>query len=101
MILQLNVIKCKYEDLTESPKILDYGVAAKMRNYKDKNGDYYYLKDSGWQIYYDKILKHVKEGDETIGLSATGVGDASSTSLDIKTLIDDMLQTLVADNHVK
>lgn len=39
MILELNRIVCKEEDLIESPKILDYGGDAKLRYYRDNNGD--------------------------------------------------------------
>lgn len=45
MILQLNGIEWKDEELNESPMILDYGAVAKMRYYKDLNVDYYYLED--------------------------------------------------------
>lgn len=100
MILRLSGIECKDEHLTESPKILYYGVVAKMRYYKDLNGDYYYLEDSGRQVYDDKIVEHVKETVEATGPSVVGVGVAFSLSPDVKTLIDDMLQKLLADNQV-
>lgn len=56
MILQLNGIECKDEDLTESPKILDYGVVAKMIYCNDLNGDYYYLKDSVGKFMMIRLL---------------------------------------------
>lgn len=41
MILDLNGSMCKEKELTESPKILDYGGVKKMRYYRDTNGEYY------------------------------------------------------------
>lgn len=80
-------IKCKEQELTESPKILDYGDVSKMRHYMDLNGNYYYLEDPGRQIYDDKIVEQVKETADTVGPFATGLGAASSTSYDVKTLM--------------
>lgn len=101
MILQMNGIECKNEDLTESPKVIDYNVVAKMRQYKDLNGNYYYLEDSGIHIYDGKIVEHEKKAAETTGPFAASVGVAYSTSPDVKTLIKDMLHTLLVDNQVR
>lgn len=89
MILQLNDIKCKEGDLIDSPKILGYGVVEKMGYYKDLNGDYYYLEDSGRKIYDDKFLE--KEVTEMNDLSTVGGSAATFTSIDVKTLLDDVL----------
>lgn len=65
------------------------------------NGDYYYLEDSGRQIYDDKIVEHVNKVVEATGPSTTGVGASFSTTPNVKTLIDDILQKLLADNQVR
>lgn len=102
MILLLNGIECKDEELTESTKILNYGVVAKMRYERDLNVDYYYyLQDSGRHIYDDKIFEHVKEAFETTSISVVGLRDASYTSIDVKTLIDDILHKLLTNNQVR
>lgn len=64
---------------------------SKMRYLKNLNGNYYYLEDSGRQIYDDRIVKHVKETSKTTGPYVIIGGVTSSTSPDVKTLIDDML----------
>lgn len=96
MILELNGIVCKEEELVDSPKILDYGGIAKKRYYKDTNGDYYYLEDSNRKIYDNKVMEPVKEVVEAINPSDIGV--TSSASANAKTLLDEMLQKLLADN---
>lgn len=65
------------------------------------NGNYYYLEESGIHIYDVKIVEHVKKTAETTDPFAASVGVSSSTSPDVKTLIDDMLYTLLADNQVR
>ncbi|KAI5422239.1 hypothetical protein KIW84_045634 [Lathyrus oleraceus] len=60
MILEINRIVSKEEDLTEAQKIIDYGSVPKMRYYRDSYGDYYCLKEYGWKIYNDKL-------DELVG----------------------------------
>lgn len=71
-ILELNIIVCKKEDLTESPKILDYGGIEKMRYYRDNNGDYYYLEESGQNFYEDKVVKPSKETPVETASSSSG-----------------------------
>lgn len=56
MILQLNDIECKEEELIKNPNILDHGIVVKMRYYMDLSGEYYYIKDSDRKIYDDKIV---------------------------------------------
>lgn len=82
MILHLNGIECKEEELIES---------LKMRYFRDLIGDYYYIKDSGKKINYNKIVKHGKEATEMVLPSDTGVDVISSTLVNMKTLIGDML----------
>lgn len=72
-----------------------------MKYYRNLNGGYYYLEDSGRQIYDDKIVELVKEAAETIGSSTDDVGVSSSTTPDMKTLIDVMLQRLLVHNQAK
>lgn len=67
----------------------------------DSNGDYYYNDDSVGIIYDDKIVEHGKEVIDTVGPFITHVGAGSSTSANMKTLIDDMLQKLLANNQVR
>lgn len=98
MILELNEVVGMEEELTASPKILDYGVVEKMRYYRDTNGDYYYLKDSGRKIYDDKIVEPSKEFAETVGPFDIDVGATSYASTDAKMLLDGMLQKLLVDN---
>lgn len=100
IILELNDIVCKEEELTESPKILDYGVVKKIRYHRNTNGDYYYLEDSGRKIYDDKIVDPIKEAAETA--SPFDIGDVAtySSSSNVKTLLDEMLQKLLADNKI-
>lgn len=98
-ILQLNDIECNEEDLTKSPKILDYGILEKMRYYKDSNGDYYYLEDSGRKIYDDKI--HEKEVTETTDPSIASASVDASTFVDMNALLDDVTLKVLADNHIR
>lgn len=88
MILHLDGIECKEEELIESPK---------MRYYRDLIGDYYYLEDSGKKINYNKIVKHDKEAAEMVLPSDTDVDVISSTLVDMKTLIGDVLQRFLID----
>lgn len=69
-----------------------------MRYYKDTNGEYYYLEDSGRKIYNDKIVELVKEVGESVGPSDIDV--TSSAFVDVKTLLDEMLQKFLIDNQI-
>lgn len=88
MILHLNGIECKEEELIESPK---------MRYFRDLIGDYYYIEDSGKKINYNKIVKHGKEATKMVLPSDTCVDVISSTLVNMKTLIGDMLQRFLVD----
>lgn len=67
----------------------------------DLSGDYPYLEDSDGKIYNDNIVEQGKEDAKIVGPSDIGVGPASSTSADVKTLIDYMLQKLLTDNQIR
>ncbi|KAI5430597.1 hypothetical protein KIW84_034983 [Lathyrus oleraceus] len=84
MILQLNGIEGKKEELIESLMILHYGDVSKKSYYMDYTGDCYYLDTSGRRIYDDKIVE--KEPPETNGSSTAGGSAATSTSVDVKAL---------------
>ncbi|KAI5424886.1 hypothetical protein KIW84_030896 [Lathyrus oleraceus] len=93
VLYELNDIECNEEDLTKSPKILDYGILEKMRYYKDSNGDYYYLEDSGRKIYDDKNLE--KEVTETTDPSIASASVDASTFVHMKALLDAVIQKII------
>lgn len=61
MILELNGIVSKEEDLVEAPKILDESRVSMMRYYKDTGGIYFYLEKYGRQVYDDRIVEPLKD----------------------------------------
>lgn len=69
-----------------------------MRCYRDSNGDYYYLEESGQKIYDDKVLKPTK--DSTIDHAGSS---SSSTSLssDLISYLDELVGRILADNQIR
>lgn len=57
------------------------------------------METSGRRIYDHNIIE--KEAPEATGPSTNGGSSIASTVVDVKALLDDMLQKLLADNHIR
>lgn len=96
LILEVNGIVSKKEDLVEAPKILDESIVSNMRYQRDTNADYYYLEESGMKIYDDKVMEPVNDpSDESSGSSS------SFLSIELKSYLDDLVLQILVDNQIR
>ncbi|CAI8597995.1 unnamed protein product [Vicia faba] len=96
MILKINGIKSKEEDLVEAPKILDECGVSMMRYYRDTDGMYYYLEKSGRKVYDDKIVEPIKDPSNETSESSFGF-----LSVDVKTYLDEMVEKILVENQIR
>ncbi|KAL5054383.1 hypothetical protein RYX36_035065 [Vicia faba] len=100
MVLELNGIKPKEEDLMGAPICIDESVVSKMRCDTYSDGIFYYLEKSVRKVYDDKVVESRKKAIVTAIASNIRTSCSYFASVIVKVLLDDMLQKLLADNHV-
>lgn len=97
MVLEITKIVSKEEDSAEAPKVLDYAGVSKMRYFRDSNGDYYYLEESGRKLYDDEAM----EFDKDPYVEAAGCSSSSSSlSSNLKPYLDELVRRISTDNQI-
>ncbi|KAL5068683.1 hypothetical protein RYX36_019570, partial [Vicia faba] len=95
MILEVNAIVPKKDDLFMTPKILDYGSVSKMRYYRDfDDGSYFYLEDSGRKVYDNSIV------DPLFDPIATPTSSGSFLAK-LKSYLDELFGSILDENHIR
>ncbi|CAI8600464.1 unnamed protein product [Vicia faba] len=96
MILEINGIKSKEEDLVEAPKIMDEYRVSMMRYYSETDGVYYNIGKYGRKVYDDKIVERVKDPSYEASGSSFGL-----LPVDVKTYLDELVWKILADKKIR
>ncbi|CAI8592039.1 unnamed protein product [Vicia faba] len=100
MILEINGVVSKEEDLVGASLIMDEYVVSKMRYYRDTTGMYYYLEKYGRKSYDDQIVEPKKDSNDEAG-DPSNIGTTSYAYVNVKTLLDVMPQKLLVDISIR
>lgn len=73
LILELNGVMSKEEDILEAPKILEESRVSMMRYYRDKDGVYYYVEKPNRKVCDDRIVGPEKSSTNKASSSDVGV----------------------------
>ncbi|KAL5055995.1 hypothetical protein RYX36_036677 [Vicia faba] len=98
LLLEVNGIVPKEDDQFLTLTILDYDGVSKMRYYRDSDDDsYFYLEDSGKEVYDNKIVG--PPVDHIVASSSS----TPSTSLfvEFKSYVDELVGRILYDNQIR
>lgn len=95
LILDLNGIVSKEEDMLEAPKILEESEVSMMICYMDTNDVYYYLEKLGRNIFYGQIMEPKKDS-----IVESGSFDVGVLSVDARAYFDELFGNIMEDNQV-